>query len=190
MSVSLAKGQDVAVSAPGGGPLTAVALVLSWSAAAQPGRLAKPGEGAAVDLDASCLLLDAGGQMVDAVWFNQLRSRDGALRHAGDDRTGAADGERIEVALDRVDARVVTLVFTVSSFSGQPFDQVGSASCRLLDEGGGELARYDLAAGGPHTAQLLTAVVRGADGWRMRALGEPVTARNVRELAAAARPLL
>jgi hypothetical protein len=37
------------------------------------------GGGGDIDLDASCLLFDAGRSLVDQVWFRQLKSRDGSL---------------------------------------------------------------------------------------------------------------
>ena len=44
-------------------------------------------------LDASCILFDEQNNAVDAVWFRQLRSKDGSIQHTGDNRTGAGDGD-------------------------------------------------------------------------------------------------
>ena len=46
-----------------------------------------------IDLDASCVYLDASLQPIDTVWFRQLRSGDGAVQHMGDEREGDAVGD-------------------------------------------------------------------------------------------------
>ena len=48
-----------------------------------------------IDLDASCLVLDENREMIDAVWFGQLRSKDSAIQHAGDDLTVEAPAIRM-----------------------------------------------------------------------------------------------
>ena len=52
-----------------------------------------------IDLDASCAYLDQSMQLIDCVWFRQLRSNDGAMTHTGDEREGdsAGDDESIRV---------------------------------------------------------------------------------------------
>ena len=127
-----------------------------------------------IDLDASALLFDGSGQVVDTVWYNQLVSRDGSVVHTGDNRTGAGDGddESIKVDLSALPAQVQTVVFTVNSFTGQGFSQVENAFCRLIDEAGEEeIARYDLSATGSHTAQIMAKVTRDGAGWSMTAIG-------------------
>lgn len=41
-----------------------------------------------VDLDASCFVFDAFGNVLDVVYYNQTASRDGAIIHSGDEKTG------------------------------------------------------------------------------------------------------
>eukprot|EP00976_Prorocentrum_cordatum_P095295 1190123-Prorocentrum_minimum.AAC.3 len=43
---------------------------------------------AGCDVDAGCAMLDARKVLVDIVNFGQLKSRDGSIKHSGDDRTG------------------------------------------------------------------------------------------------------
>ena len=61
-----------------------------------------------VDLDASAIMLDAAGRPFDLVWFQNLASKDGAIRHGGDEREGdaAGDDEKIFLDLSKVDASV------------------------------------------------------------------------------------
>jgi tellurium resistance protein TerZ len=181
--VSLAKGQKVSLT-KAGGTLTKVRMGLGWDAAAKKGLFGRM-RAQSIDLDASALLFDARGALVDQVWFQQLTSMDGSVHHTGDNLTGAGEGddESIKVDLAAVPAQVQTLVFTVNSFTGQDFSQIQNAFCRLIDEStGAEIARFDLTGSGPHTAQIMAKVAREGAGWSMTAVGVPATGRTFREL--------
>lgn len=184
MSISLQKGQKVSLAKPGGGALTRVRMGLGWDAIAKKGMFGRS-RAQSIDLDASCLLFDAAGELVDAVWFRQLRSKDGSVLHTGDNLTGEGEGddESINVDLQRVPAEVTQLVFTVNSFTGQDFSQIANAFCRLLDETtGDEIARYDLSGSGQHTAQIMAKVTRDGAGWSMTAIGATASGRTIQHL--------
>ncbi|MCX2947388.1 TerD family protein [Lentzea sp. NEAU-D7] len=184
MTITLTKGQKVSLRKQDGGTLTNVRMGLGWDAVKKRGLFGLRDQD--IDLDASALLFDAGGKLVDQIWFRQLRSRDGAVVHTGDNRTGAGDGddESIRVDLARVPAEVKTLVFTVNSFTGQDFSQIENAFCRLVDEAGGgaEVAKYSLSGSGRHNAQIMAKVTREGSGWSMTALGIPASGRTFHEL--------
>ncbi|WP_432541045.1 TerD family protein [Kineococcus sp. SYSU DK002] len=184
MAVSLTKGQKLSLSKSGGGELTRVFMGLGWDAVAK-GLFRK--KAVDIDLDASVLLFDARGKVVDEVWFQQLRSKDGSVTHTGDNLTGEGEGddEVVYVDLPAVPAAVTTLVFVVSSFTGQDFSQVQNAVCRLVDAAGPtpvELARYALSDAGPHTAQVMAKLTREGSGWAMTAIGAPANGRHIRDL--------
>lgn len=184
MSVSLSKGQKVSLAKPDGGALTRVRMGLGWDPVVKRGLFGRS-KTQPTDLDASCLLFDASGNLVDAVWFRQLRSKDGAVQHIGDNLTGDGEGddESIRVDLTALPGNVAQLVFTVNSFSGQDFSQIAGAFCRLVDESTGrELARYDLSGSGPHTAQIMAKVSREGSGWSMTAIGATATGRTFQHL--------
>ncbi|QKG26320.1 TerD family protein [Actinomadura verrucosospora] len=184
MTISLQKGQKVSLAKPGGGTLTRVRMGLGWDAVAKKGLFGK-GKAQSIDLDASCLLFDAAGNLADSVWFRQLRSKDGSVQHTGDNLTGAGEGddEVINVDLQGVPANVVQLVFTVNSFTGQDFSQIENAFCRLVDEATGqEIARYDLSGAGQHNAQIMAKVSRDGQGWSMTAIGATATGRTFQHL--------
>ena len=200
MSISLSKGQGISLSKTAGAALTRVKLGVGWDAvqaAPKKGFFAKLTGGGGptdIDLDASCVLYDGSGKRVDAVWFGQLTSRDGSVRHSGDNLTGEGEGddESILVDLTALPAEVQTLVLTVSSFRGQTFDEVENAFARLVDESSGrELARYSLTEQGAHTGMVMASLRRGDGGdWELKALGERATGRTVDDLEQAIRPLL
>ena len=183
MSVNLSKGQRVSLRKSSGGGLSQVRMGLGWDAVKKKGLFGSRAQ--SIDLDASALLFDAAGNLVDQVWFQQLRSKDGSVVHTGDNRTGAGEGddESIRVDLSQVPATVATLVFTVNSFTGQDFSQIENAFCRLVDEAEGtEIARYSLTGSGSHTAQIMAKVSREGTGWSMTAIGSPASGRTFREL--------
>src|SRR6266487_5084788 len=102
MSVTLLKGQQVSLTKRGGGSLTQVRMGLGWDAMKKRGLFGFRSQ--TIDLDASALLFDPAGQLVDQVWFRQLTSTDGSVRHTGDNLTGDGEGddESIKVDLTRV----------------------------------------------------------------------------------------
>ncbi len=189
MAVSLAKGQTVSLTKSGGGTLTRVRMGLGWDAVKKRGFFGSKSQ--SIDLDASCLLFDGSARLVDQVWFQQLRTRDGSVVHTGDNVTGMGEGddESILVDLQALPATVTTLVFVVNSFTGQNFSQIENAFCRLVDETtGAELARYELSGAGSHTAQVMAKVSRQGSGWAMTAIGAIASGRTFQDLLPAVSP--
>ena len=131
------------------------------------------------------MLFDEKNTLVDTVYFGQLKSRDGSILHTGDNRTGDGDGddEQIVVDLDKVPATVKSLVFTVSSYTGQTFDTVENAYCRIVDNrNNNEIARYTLSAQGSHTAQIMAKLYRHNGEWKMHAIGENGRGRTIADI--------
>ena len=183
--VNLSKGQTVSLQKRGGGTLTRVRMGLGWDAAQKRGLFGKL-KSQSIDLDASALLFDARGRLVDQVWFQQLRSADGSVQHTGDNLTGEGEGddESIVVDLPRVPAEVSQIVFVVNSFTGQDFSQITNAFCRLVDStaGDAELARYDLSGSGTHNSQVMAKLSRDGGAWSMTAIGAVANGRTFQDL--------
>ena len=193
MAVSLSKGQKISLEKTAGSTLARVIMGLGWDAKKAGGFFGMFQSAQEIDLDASAVMFDAAGEVVDTVWFKQLASKDGSLVHTGDNRTGAGDGddEQIIVELDRVPAGVQHLVFVVNSFTGQSFDQIDNAFCRLVDtKTDKEIARFDLGGSGKHTAQVMVRLYREAGGWQMHAIGERASGRTYQDLLPAIKPHL
>jgi tellurium resistance protein TerD len=174
MSVSLSKGGNVSLTkqAPG---LTAALVGLGWDA--------RTTSGADFDLDASALLVDAGGRVLSDqhfVFFNNLTSPDGSVEHTGDNLTGEGEGddEAIKVDLARVPAEVDKIVFTVSIYDAesrrQSFGQVRNAYIRVVNQADNvEITRYDLSEdASTETAMIFGEVYRNAAEWKFRAVGQ------------------
>lgn len=197
MSVNLAKGQKISLDKESGGGLSRIFMGLGWDAAKAGGFLGGlfgRGEGGTIDLDASCVLFDEQGRMVDSVWFRHLRSTDGSIEHTGDNLTGEGDGddEVIRVDLSRVPGNVKSLVFTVNSFTGQTFERVANAYCRIVNESNSkEIAKYSLSdCKGGHTAMVMTKLYRHNGEWKMSAIGENASGRTFQDLLPAITPHL
>lgn len=172
--VKLTKGEGVTLR-KNGRALTKVTMGLGWDPAA---------DGKSIDLDAGCVMLDASGAKVEAVYFMHLKSKDGSIVHSGDNLTGEGDGddEVIKVDLAGVPSNVHMLAFTVNSFGGQKFSEVANAFCRLLDGSGAEAVRYDLSTQkslsggsspfGAHKGVVLATLERAGESWTMTARGD------------------
>ncbi|MEU0845208.1 TerD family protein [Streptomyces sp. NPDC005962] len=174
MGVSLSKGQNVVLNQDGA-PLADVTVGLGWDAL--------PTAGADVDLDASAVICGPGQKVVSDqhfVFYNNLTSPDGAVRHTGDNLTGDGDGddEQLLIDLDRLGDKVGQVVFTVSIHDaerrGQNFGQVDDAYIRVMDNlTGREMCRYELsydAVG--ETAMVFGALYRRGGEWKFRAVGQ------------------
>ncbi len=199
MAVNLTKGQKISLEKEAGQALTKIVMGLGWDMAKKSGGRGLFGmfrggsNSESIDLDASCLMFDEGKNLLDAVYFGQLKSNDGSIHHTGDNLTGEGDGddEQIIVNLSRVPADVKALVFTVSSFRGQTFDDVANAFCRIVNEANGkEVAKYVLSSQGPHTAQIMAKLYRHNGEWKMAALGENCDGRTFRDMLPSVLPHL
>jgi tellurium resistance protein TerZ len=200
MAINLQKGQRISLEKEAGRGLSRVVMGLGWGMK-QVQSKGFLGFGAgirqeAVDLDASCLMFDAGGNLVDNVWFRQLESRCGSVRHSGDDRSGGGEAggenERITIDLNRVPATAQVLIITVNSFSGEGFAGIPSAFCRIVDgANGSEIARLDLSLeGGDYTGLIMTKLYRHGGEWKLQAIGEHASGRTFHDLLPALRPYL
>jgi tellurium resistance protein TerD len=174
MGVSLSKGGNVSLSkeAPG---LTAVVVGLGWDA--------RSTTGSDFDLDASAILCTSAGRVLsDAhfVFFNNLKSPDGAVEHTGDNLTGEGEGddEQVKVNLSLVPVEVDKIVFPVSIYDAesrhQSFGQVSNAFIRVVNQAGGaEIARYDLSEdASTETAMVFGEIYRNGADWKFRAVGQ------------------
>lgn len=195
MSVSLSKGGSVSLAKQSANGLTALTLGVGWDMAKAKGLFGSVfgGGGDSIDLDASALVFDADGQILDTIWFRQLQSTDGSIRHSGDNLTGEGDGDDESIAIDltRLQARAEHIVLTVNSFRGQTFDKVANAYGRVVNNANRtEMARFPISESGSHTGLILARLSRAGGEWTFKAIGHKTHGRTVTELADEARTLL
>jgi len=104
-----------------------------------------------VDIDLSCFLLDKNDMTRvddDFIFYNQESGCEGAVRHKGDNRTGAGEGddEIIYIDLNGVPFGVIKIAFVLSVYDdmrdGKTFDLVRDLYIRLVNnEDGHEILR-------------------------------------------------
>ncbi|MDD5578282.1 MAG: TerD family protein [Methylobacter sp.] len=174
MAVSLTKGSNVNLSkeAPG---LKKIQVGLGWDA--------RSTDGAAFDLDASAFLVKLDGKVrsdSDFCFYNNKTVADGAVQHAGDNLTGAGEGddEVVKVDLAKIPADLDKVVFAVTIHEAetrkQNFGQVNHAFIRIVNEEGGvEIARYDLSEDASiETAMIFGEIYRVGTDWKFKAVGQ------------------
>lgn len=174
MGVSLSKGGNVSLTkaAPN---LTAVTVGLGWDV--------RTTTGADFDLDASAIICNASGKVISDqhfVFFNNLRSPDGAVEHQGDNLTGSGEGddEQVKVNLVGLPGEADKVVFTVSIYDAetrnQSFGQVQNAFIRVVNSAdNNELARFDLTEdASTETAMVFGELYRNQAEWKFRAIGQ------------------
>lgn len=192
MTITLEKGQTLSLEKASPG-LRHLHLGLGWDPIKKKGFLGFGGGADSIDLDASCLVLGADGSVLDTVWFRQLVSADGSIKHSGDNLTGDGDGddEVITIDLTRLPGGVAALALTVHSFRQQTFDEVDNAFVRLVDkESGKEIVRYNLRDKGKHTGVVMAVLTRRSGSWEVKAVGAPAPGKVAADAASLARSFI
>jgi tellurium resistance protein TerD len=174
MAISLQKGGNVNLSkeAPG---LTRIMIGLGWDP--------RSTDGAAFDLDGSAFLLKSDGKVRgdnDFIFYNNLKSSDGSVVHAGDNTTGAGEGDDETIMVDlakvppEIDKIEVCVTIHEAEARKQNFGMVGKAYIRCVNaDGNAELARYDLSEdGSTETAMIFGELYRAGSEWKFKAVGQ------------------
>ena len=104
-------------------------------------------------------MFDEQKQLVDTVWFRQLQSRDGSIKHSGDNLTGDGDGDDEEVIEDSSDD-----------------DHQADDSGKLLDElfSAGLLPKYAF----PTDVATFSVFEEGTDPWNPKRKYSPQQSLN------------
>ena len=141
MAINLEKGQRQNIAAP------KFTVGLGWDT-----NSGNTGE--AFDLDASVFILGANGKLVSDnhfVFYNNLKSPDEAVVHAGDNLTGEGDGddEKIMIDLSKISDSVNEICFVVTIHHAgerrQNFGQIRNSFIRIVDASNNtELVKYEL----------------------------------------------
>ncbi len=201
MAIRLEKGQRINLEKESGSKLTNFCVGCNWGAIVKKSFFGLSKTVVDVDLDLSCLMFDANGNVVDHIWsplyrFNgqlpqgKLTSADGALHHTGDDLTGDQDGddgldnEIITVDLNRVSPRVNSIVFFLNIYNNNEysgdFSGIPYASIRMF-EGTPDrppkqvFAHYDVATQtecAGKRALIMGKLYRRNGEWKFAAIGD------------------
>ncbi len=194
MAINLEKGQRISLEKTTGGKLDRVCVGINWGAIEKKGFLGFGTTKVAVDLDASCAVFNEQKKLIDVVYFGNLRSKDFAIVHSGDDLTGdmggddGLDNEVITVDLSQINRDISYVAFVLNSFRGQDFGTIPFASIRIY-EGTPRMvkevfATYDIAHGkdfAGHVSMVLGVFYKKNNEWKFNAIGEPTKDRKLEE---------
>ena len=169
MAIELEKGQRIGIK------LEKVGVGLGWDP--------NEGSGEDFDLDASAFMLGENHKLPRDeffVFYNNLKSPDGAVESMGDDRTGGSsdgDDETLNVDLSKVDPKITEIIFTATIYKAaerkQNFGQVHNSYIRIYNAvNNEEIARYDLDEDfSIETAVEFGRLYRRGSEWKFEALG-------------------
>jgi tellurium resistance protein TerD len=142
-------------------------------------------EGDPIDLDVSVFLLDKNDKTrvdEDFIFYNNMVGRDGAVKHLGDSRTGAGDGddEKIIVDLMALPFEIIKIAFVVSIYdldmNSNNFQMVKNVFFRIVNnETNLETFRFELDDEmGSGTGVFIGFIERVGSDWIYKAVGEPI----------------
>ena len=176
MGVNLSKGQRVNLDKN----MTMALVGLGWDTNRYEG-------GYDFDLDASAFLLGANGKVrrdEDFIFYGNLKSQDGSVRHTGDNLTGEGEGDDEVLIIDftKVPQDVQKIAITVTIYEAdkrrQNFGQVSNAYVRVArianadDTVGSEVLRFDLGEEfSVETALVVCEIYRYGGDWKFNAVG-------------------
>lgn len=168
MAINLEKGQRQSIGAP------KFTVGLGWDSNSSS-------TGESFDLDASVFLVGANGKIPNDnhfVYYNNLKSPDGAVIHTGDNLTGDGDGddEKIQIDLSNISPDVNEISFVVTIHHAdtrrQNFGQVRNSFIRIIDQTNVELVKYELDEDfSIETAVEFGRIYKRNDEWKFEAVG-------------------
>jgi tellurium resistance protein TerD len=175
--IQLSKGGNINLAKEAAG-ITVFRMGLAWDANA--------GSGADFDLDVAAIPLKEDGKAVanDAIcMYGQLNWKD-AIKHSGDERTGAAEGDDETITVDtaKLPAEVAKIVVLVNIYDAkrrqQNFGMVRNSKVTLYKgstgtTGDAVLAKYDLEEDASMSRCLVFCELYKKDGeWKFKAINE------------------
>lgn len=168
MAINLEKGQRQSIDAP------KFTVGLGWDSNSS-------NTGSSFDVDASVFLVGANGKIPNDnhfVYYNNLKSPDGAVTHAGDNLTGDGDGddEKIQIDLSVISPDVHEISFVVTIHQAdtkrQNFGQIRNSFIRILDQTNTELVKYELDEDfSIETAVEFGRIYKRSNEWKFEAVG-------------------
>lgn len=193
MAINLVKGQKINLKKDNGSTLQNICVGVNWGAIEKKGWLGGVKK-EAVDLDASCVLYDNFKNAIDVIYFGSLKSKDGSIKHSGDDLTGDMDGddgldnEIITVDFSKLSSNVEHVAFVLNSFRGHDFGTIPFASIRIYEGTPTRVneifATYNIAKGegfAGHVSMVMGVFYKRNGEWKFNAIGEPTKDRKLEE---------
>lgn len=101
-----------------------------------------------VDLDSSIIEYDEDLNIIDIIYFGNLRSSDGSIKHSGDDREGDnsrddKDNEVISIDFNKINPRATYLVSVLNNYTHQKFGNIPNIELRIYTNENGNKNNID-----------------------------------------------
>lgn len=138
--------------------------------------------GEAFDVDASVFVLGGNGKLPSDnhfVYYNNLKTPDGAVVHMGDNLTGDGDGddEKVIVDVSKITADIEEISFVVTIHKAaerrQNFGQIRNSFIRVVDSSNAELMKYELDEDfSIETAVQFGRLYKKNNEWKFEAVGQ------------------
>ncbi len=197
MAVNLQKGQKVDLRKNDGGSLKKVVIGLGWDEAKKGsgsflGGLFGGGNTHNIDCDATVFLC-VDGKVIntdDVIYFGNLEHSSKAVKHMGDNLTGAGEGDDEEIFIDltRLPAKYDKIIFVVNIYKAnernQHFGMIENAFIRIYDgENNQELCKYNLSENyDGMTAMIFGEMYLRNGQWKFNAIGQATRDNSISEL--------
>jgi len=194
MAINLQKGQRISLEKSNGSTLKQACVGINWGAIEKKGLFGFGSSKEAVDLDASCALYNENKQLLEVVYFGNLKSKNGSVKHSGDDLTGdmggddGLDNEIITLDFSQLDANVNYVAFVLNSFRGHDFGTIPFASIRIYEGTTKRVnevfAKFDIANGANfagHVSMVMGVFYKKNGEWKFNAIGEPTKDRKLED---------
>jgi tellurium resistance protein TerZ len=206
MAINLSKGQKIDLRKESGESLTEFCVGVNWGAIETTKKTLFGSKKVVedVDLDLSCIMTNGQGELIDYIYspdyntflqknnypLGKLTSKDGALRHSGDDRKGdfggddGLDNEVITLDLKKVSPTIEKIYFFINIYlnpgQNHDFSKIPYSKIRMYEGTSTRVIKvhssYDVAADTSFVnkkALIMGKLYKRNNEWKFDAIGEP-----------------
>jgi len=176
-----------------GSQLKEISIGLDWGSIQHSYFFGLLKDSTAVDLDGSVSLFAGDKQEIETVYFHNLKSRDGAIKHSGDDRVGDSsadnkDNEIIYINLEQINPKVTSIFIYLNSYKQQDFASIPYAKIKIVEGKNHNpqqtFATYNIASDETYigyVSMIMGKIEKLNNNWTFTALGDPIKAKNIKE---------
>jgi len=186
MAINLSKGSKIDLT-KNGKNLEKVCVGLNWGAIRNKSFFGLMSSVEDVDLDGSAAIFNADKQLIEAVYFRNLLSKDGAVTHSGDDLSGDSkgddgkDNEVITIDFLQLNPDAQTIILFLNSYQKQDFSTIPYSKIQIFEgtpkKIDNVLASFNLSADklfAGYVSMIMGRFDREGSIWKFQAVGEPL----------------
>eukprot|EP01080_Neovahlkampfia_damariscottae_P012199 gene12199-5786_t len=138
-----------------------------------------------VDLDASCVLFDEFGVILDAAFYNKKETDDKSVIHSGDCKDGKIEGDDESIIIDftKISQKVKAIMVVVNAYQGGNFSNVETAETTIIDiQNNVKLVDMSLGRKGKHTGLIMCIVFKDDfNNWHIKNVDRTCEGKNFKD---------